>query len=102
VHIMMFIRFQQNLVALALPAIAVLLLPMQPKNDAPMNRGGGSGQGAAPVEALIVRPPASPDTIFTTGTLLANEEVELRSEISGRVTGVYLRKAKKSSKVNRY
>ena len=93
---MMFIRFNRISFALALPAIAGLLLAgCSQKNDAPMNRGGGSGQGAAPVEALIVRPQILRNTIFTTGTLLANEEVELRSEISGRVTGVYFEEGKK-------
>jgi len=42
-----------------------------------------------PVSAMVVRPQLLNNKIFTTGTLLANEEVELRPEISGRVTGVY-------------
>jgi membrane fusion protein, multidrug efflux system len=50
--------------------------------------GGGGNRGLIPVEALIVQPQLLQDKIITTGTLLANEEVELRSEISGRVTGV--------------
>lgn len=41
------------------------------------------------VEALIVQPQVLNNRIFTTGTLMANEEVELRPEISGRVTGVF-------------
>ncbi len=41
------------------------------------------------VEALIVQPQVLNNRIFTTGTLLANEEVELRPEIGGRVTGVF-------------
>ncbi len=42
-----------------------------------------------PVEALIVQPQLLINRIFTTGTLMANEEVELRPEIGGRVTGVF-------------
>lgn len=45
--------------------------------------------GGLQVEALIVQPQALNNRIFTTGTLLANEEVELRPEIGGRVTGVF-------------
>jgi len=52
-----------------------------------MPRGSGGGQ-PLPVEIQVVRPQYLENKIFTTGTLLANEEVELRSEISGRVTAV--------------
>jgi membrane fusion protein (multidrug efflux system) len=58
------------------------------------NRGssqtpGRSGGGPVSVEALVVKPQPLENKIFTTGTMLANEEVELRPEISGRVTGVF-------------
>ena len=66
------------------------------KNAATANRGGGgSGAGRLPVEAQIVRPQLLRNMISTTGTLLANEEVELRSEISGRVTGVFFEEGKR-------
>lgn len=55
------------------------------RQEAP--RGSGGGQ-ALPVEIQIVQPRLLENKIFTTGTLLANEEVDLRSEISGRVTVV--------------
>ncbi len=47
------------------------------------------------MEAQIVRPQLLRNMISTTGTLLANEEVELRSEISGRVTGVFFEEGKR-------
>ncbi len=49
---------------------------------------GRGGSNLVPVEALVVRPKPLQNKIYSTGTLLANEEVELRSEISGRITGV--------------
>jgi membrane fusion protein (multidrug efflux system) len=49
---------------------------------------GGGGNPLA-VEALVLVPSAVENKIVTTGTLLANEEVELRPEISGRVVNVY-------------
>jgi membrane fusion protein (multidrug efflux system) len=66
-------------------------------NGGQMNRGGGgsSGRGAVPVEALIVQPQLLQNNILTTGTMLANEEVELRSEISGRVTGVFFEEGRR-------
>jgi len=51
----------------------------------PSRRGGG---GATPVEAMLVTPQPIEDRIYTTGTLMANEEVQLKPEIDGRVTGV--------------
>lgn len=62
-----------------------------------MERGGAAGN-ALSVEAVVVQPQLLRNEIFATGTLLANEEVELRSEISGRVTGVNFDEGKKIKK----
>jgi len=64
-------------------------------NGSQANRGGGGGKGMAAVEAMVVQPQLLRNKIFTTGTLLANEEVELRPEISGRVTGVFFEEGKR-------
>lgn len=52
-------------------------------------RQGGARAGAVPVTVVEVLPTYLENKIVTTGTLLANEEVNLRPETSGRVTGVY-------------
>ena len=65
------------------------------KKDQP--RGSGGGQ-PLPVEVQLVQPRFLENRIFTTGTLLANEEVELRSEISGRVTAVNFAEGRSVSK----
>ncbi len=62
----------------------------------PVNRE--SGANLLSVEALIVQPQLLRNQIFTTGTLLANEEVELRPEISGRIIGVYFDEGRRISK----
>jgi len=41
------------------------------------------------VTAIVIQPQLLNNKIFTTGTLLANEEVELRPEVSGRVTDIF-------------
>lgn len=51
-----------------------------------------------PVEAQIIHPQLLRNTIFTTGTLLANEEVELRSETSGRITRIFFQEGKRVKK----
>jgi membrane fusion protein, multidrug efflux system len=43
---------------------------------------------AMEVKALLVAPGEMENKIFTTGTVLANEEVEIRSELPGRVTSI--------------
>lgn len=67
------------------------------KNAAPAARGG-SGGGKVAVEACLIQPRLLQNTISTTGTLLANEDVELRSEISGRITGIFFEEGKRVKK----
>lgn len=40
------------------------------------------------VDAIVIEPRELENKIYATGTILANEEIELRSEISGRVTNI--------------
>jgi len=48
---------------------------------------GGSGQRDVrlPVTGIVLRPELLINSIRATGTILANEEVELRSEIAGKI-----------------
>ncbi len=56
------------------------------KSTAPTGRSGRPS--TTRVDAIIVRAQPLEETIHATGSVLANEEVELRSEISGRITGI--------------
>ena len=51
--------------------------------------GRRAGADKTPVDALVIRPQLLENKIYTTGTLVANEEVILRPEIAGRVTAVH-------------
>jgi membrane fusion protein (multidrug efflux system) len=57
------------------------------KNSLPRRESGTSG-AKVPVNAIVIQTQLLNNKIFTTGTLLANEEVELRPEVSGRVTDI--------------
>lgn len=46
------------------------------------------------VDAVKIQPARVQDKIFSTGSILANEEVELRSEVSGKITDIYLEEGK--------
>ncbi|HEX2897042.1 MAG TPA: efflux RND transporter periplasmic adaptor subunit [candidate division Zixibacteria bacterium] len=62
------------------------------------NQTGGSKPAGTPIEAMVIQPQVLHNRIFTTGTLLANEEVELRPEIGGRVTEVHFEEGSKVAK----
>ena len=50
---------------------------------------GGRKSGPVAVEVLVIKPDTLMNRIYTTGTLLPNEKVELRNEVSGRITGIF-------------
>ena len=82
-----------------IPLTAALVVVIGCSNDPQKQAGQGRGRSAAiPVDAVVVKAQSIENKIFTTGTLLANEEVELRPEISGRVTGVYFDEGRKVKK----
>lgn len=61
--------------------------------ESAMPPGGGKGMAgqAMPVTAIVVQPQNVNSTVQASGTLLANEEVELKPEISGRITVLNIR-----------
>lgn len=78
--------------ALSYPKVKPLLL-----SDA----SGAPQQGnssALKVDGVIIKPGSVQDKIFTTGTIMANEEVELRSEASGKVTSIHFEEGSRVEK----
>jgi len=73
-----------------LPLLLSILLIGGCSDGKNSSSGRGSGMAAAgvPVDVVVLQPQLLDNKIFTTGTLLANEEVALRPEISGRVTSI--------------
>lgn len=58
----------------------------------PVNAGGGGSQKAppSPVNIYVVTAQVLQNNVYATGTLLANEEVMLLPEISGKIVGLYI------------
>jgi len=50
---------------------------------------GSRNSGPVAVEVMVIKPDTLINLIHSTGTLLPNEKVELRNEVSGRITGIY-------------
>ena len=70
-----------------LVVIAIALLPkILSSSESGSNTMSGSRPNMViPVKAHVVTLETLGNSVFTTGTILANEEVELRSEISGKI-----------------
>ena len=50
---------------------------------------GPRRSGAVNVEVQVIKPDTMVNMIYTTGSLLPNEKVEIRNEVSGRITGIF-------------
>ncbi|WP_069132330.1 efflux RND transporter periplasmic adaptor subunit [Rhodohalobacter halophilus] len=63
--------------------------PLFQTNDAMAQGGPGSGgQNVLQVEAVVMQPESIEDRIFTSGTIRANEVVDLSAEASGIITAI--------------
>ncbi|MBX2961486.1 MAG: efflux RND transporter periplasmic adaptor subunit [Cyclobacteriaceae bacterium] len=60
--------------------------------------GGQAKQPKLPVEGHIVKTAQLDNKLVITGSILANESLELQSEVSGKITGIYF---KEGSRVKR-
>jgi membrane fusion protein (multidrug efflux system) len=79
-------------IALGLGAVVILgllaLPKLLPSNDGTAAPPPSQRGGSLSVQVSVVQPEPLEDKIVTTGTVLANEEVALRSEVSGRVEAI--------------
>jgi membrane fusion protein, multidrug efflux system len=56
---------------------------------------GGPSQAALPVEALVLKVGKLDNKLVITGSVLPNESLELKSEVSGKITGIFFEEGKK-------
>src|SRR3990170_6071784 len=83
--------------------VAVLAILFIPKlnltsEDADNNSKVNPISRQVSVDVWIVKPKPLQNKIFSNGTLISNEEVELRSEISGKVTNIMFNEGKRVKK----
>ena len=83
--------------------IIVLIILIYPKLN--LTNGGEKSESAGragsrqlPVNAVIVKTKPLQNKIFSNGTLVSNEEVDLRSEISGKITQILFEEGKRVKK----
>jgi membrane fusion protein (multidrug efflux system) len=81
------------LIIVALAALVGLTSPRL--RDLVFGSHGSAGETAGdqrlPVEIIVARPTQVQDRILATGTIIADEEVEIRSEISGKIVSIAFR-----------
>ncbi|SMO35921.1 efflux RND transporter periplasmic adaptor subunit [Solitalea koreensis] len=69
-------------------------------NQARGNRNSGDGKKNGPmtVNGIIIKPEVFTDHLNITGSIEANEEIQVRGEISGLITGIYFKEGSNVSK----
>lgn len=85
----------------ALLAVAGILYLTLGSNEDPAQRGGGASRAGGmrlPVLGMVVTPRPFDNAIVATGTILASEEVELRSEVAGKVISLPFREGARVKK----
>src|SRR5687767_14090927 len=77
---------KRNLIIIVLVIAALLFIKFIFIPSPQQNKPGGSGAPAEiPVSAMVLKPGTITEQIYATGTVLANEEVELHPEVSGKL-----------------
>jgi len=78
-------------IAVGLIVVAFLLPKIPLFQTEAKDPGSPRARQSTPVKATVLHPDTLYDRVVTTGTVLANEEVELRSETAGKITGIYFK-----------
>jgi membrane fusion protein (multidrug efflux system) len=77
-----------RIISLSLILFGLVFLGCNGGKKQSSQRQTGAFAARLPVDVMIIQPQLLENKIITTGTLLANEEVQLKPEIAGRVTDV--------------
>lgn len=79
--------------------LATLIIYRINSNSQSSSSGGKKGGGAPlPVEAVITHPQIFSDNLSLTGSIEANEQIEIRSEVSGVVEKIYFQEGAQVNK----
>ncbi|HKB85136.1 MAG TPA: efflux RND transporter periplasmic adaptor subunit [Ignavibacteriaceae bacterium] len=68
--------------------LIILAIPKLKSSESKPGKQGPDAAGPLPVKAHITKFEALDNKVLTTGTVLANEEVDLKSEVPGKVTKI--------------
>ena len=68
------------------------------RGNKPLQTDPGKRFSAVSVNVKVIEPQLLKNEFYTTGSILANEKVELRTEVSGRITGIYFQEGSEVKK----
>ena len=77
---------------LAIPKLKPLF-EAEKQGGAPGMGGPGSGGAPLPVEAIIVTPAPYERKLVVTGSILPSESIELKTEVSGKISGIFFQES---------
>ncbi|MCC6185625.1 MAG: efflux RND transporter periplasmic adaptor subunit [Chitinophagaceae bacterium] len=72
-------------------ALALIKIIFLKGEDSSGQKGGKKGNQAINVSAVIARAEKTENKLFASGTVMANEEVALRPEVSGKLVAIYFK-----------
>jgi len=94
---------KKTLITVAIVAVVIFLLALPKLNlfkkseeaaPAGAPQGGAARGGKLSVDAIILKPSQLDNKLNVTGSVLPNESLELKSEVSGKITAIYFREGK--------
>lgn len=94
---------KKSLITVGIVSVVIFLLALpklklfSDKEQAPAmgaGSGGGSRGGVLSVDAIVIKPAPLDNKLNVTGSVLPNESLELRSEVSGKITAIHFREGK--------
>lgn len=95
---------KKTLITVGIIAVVIFLLALpklnlfSDKGDAAQQAPGQGGGKALSVDALIITPSKLDNKLNVTGSVLPNESLELKSEVSGKITSIAFREGKQVKK----
>ena len=85
-------------IIIAIIIIGLILYPKLKPDEKGPAIASPRGGSIVPVEAEIIHPQRIENVIKITGAIIANESVALKSEISGKIEGIYFREGQRVKK----
>ena len=90
--------FSVLIIALMISAVSTSCASKRKKEVTVQQKGGGNKPPAPKVDVFVVQPETVSESIEIPGTLVADDATEIHPEVSGRITGLYIREGAYVSK----
>ncbi|MDI6804658.1 MAG: biotin/lipoyl-binding protein [Bacteroidota bacterium] len=93
-------RYKLTLIIICVVIVALVLIKVLFSGGTKQNNTSGPSarNPQISVKYQIIHPKKISEKVVTVGTILSNEEVEIRSEISGKITKIYFKEGEKVKK----